>query len=281
MYYGIVTAAVLMFAVQFFFSDRYEKESGNDAAANFVYSIFSALAGMICLFIIGGFRLETTVFTVICAAAAAVNAILFSFCSLKALNKINLSLYSLFSMLGGMMLPFLMGIIFYNEGITAGKIVCVILVTASLALTVEKGGSKGGTLYYVGIFVLNGMSGVIAKIFESAPYEKTSASSYSLWIAILTAVFSIAVLLFMRDKVKKPSGKAVIYSFGGGALNQVANFLLVIALAVLPASVQFPFVTGGVMIASTLIAFICGQKPKKRELLAVALSFAGVLALVI
>ncbi len=280
-YYGIVTLSVIMFAVQFFFSDRYEKECGSGADATFVYSLLSALAGIICLLFVCKFKVEATLFTILCASAAAVNMILFSFCSLKALGKINLSLYSLFSMLGGMMLPFILGIVFYNEGITVAKIVCVILVTLALILTVKKGEGKNGFIYYAGILVLNGMSGVISKFFDSAKFEKTSAASYSLWIAILTVVFSAIVLCFMRKKVKKPTFKAVTFSFGGGALNQIANFLLLIALAVLPASVQYPFITGGVIITSTVISIIMGQKPTKKEIFAIVLSFAGVLALVI
>ena len=49
----------------------------------------------------------------------------------------------------------------------------------------------------------------------------------------------------------------------------------VLYYGVITASVQCPFVTGGTMIASTVIALCCGQRPSKREILSVALSFAG------
>lgn len=281
MYYGIVVISVVMFGIQFLFSDRYEKESGNGAGAVFIFNLLSAAAGLVCLFAINGFLLELTWFTLLAATLAALNSLLFSVCSLKALSKINLSLYSLFSMLGGMMLPFFAGMLFYDERMTLGKGVCVVLVIAALLLTVTKERKKGGWIYYCGIFVLNGMSGVISKFFESAPYPKTSAAGYSIWIAIITAVFSGIALLCVRKKLTKPSGKAVWFALGGGALSKVANYLLLIALLVLPASVQYPFVTGGVMIVSTLIAALTGQKPSKKEVLAVGLSFAGILALIL
>ena len=133
MYYGIVSIAVIMFSVQFFFTDRYEKEMGGGAASTFFYSLLSAIAGGICLFCVTGINIGITPFTLVMATATAVNTILFSYCSLKALGKINLSLYSVFSMLGGMMLPFIVGIVFYNEDITVGKIICTVLVIAALA----------------------------------------------------------------------------------------------------------------------------------------------------
>ena len=280
MYYGIVSAAVLMFSVQFFFTDRYEKEMGGGAASTFFYSLLSAVAGGICLFCVTGTDIGFTPFTLIMATATATNTILFSYFSLKALGKINLSLYSVFSMLGGMMLPFVAGIVFYGEGITAGKIICIVLVMAALAFTVDRDGKKGGTLYYMGIFALNGMSGVLAKIFDSAPYKTTDAASYSLWTAVIMALMSGIILIPLIKGLKKPKLSVVLYSFGGGAINQIANFLLIISLAFIPASVQYPFITGGVMIASTVIAALTGQRPSRREIASVALSFIGLLVLV-
>ena len=64
-----------------------------------------------------------------------------------------------------------------------------------------------------------------------------------------------------------------------GITNRVANFLLVIALAHVDASVQYPMVTGGVMIVSTLICFFGKNKPSKKEMLSVILAFVGMLAL--
>ncbi|MBR6807170.1 MAG: hypothetical protein IKM46_02190 [Clostridia bacterium] len=281
MNYIAVSVAVLMFSVQFFFTDRYEKEMGGSAVSTFFYSLLSAIAGAICLFFVTGTSIGIAPFTMIMACATAVNNILFSYCSLKALGKINLSLYSVFSMLGGMMLPFILGIAFYGEGITVGKIICTVLVIAALACTVCRDNSKGGTLYYIGIFTLNGMSGVLAKLFQSGNFNKTDEASYSLWTAICMAVISLIIVIHMIKKLKRPKPSVIFYSFGGGAINQVANFLLVLSLAALPASVQYPFITGGVMIASTIIAALIGQKPSKREILSVSLSFIGLIALVL
>ena len=64
------------------------------------------------------------------------------------------------------------------------------------------------------------------------------------------------------------------YSAGNGALSKVANFLLVLALVHVDASVQYPMVTGGTMIVSTAISFFCRQKPSKRELLSAEVASA-------
>ena len=55
--------------------------------------------------------------------------------------------------------------------------------------------------------------------------------------------------------------------------------MLVFSLAHVDASVQYPMVTGGTMIVSTVLSCFSDKKPSKREIISVALSFAGVLAL--
>lgn len=281
MHYIIVMISVIMFGVQFLLNDRYEKLSGNHAGATFAFSFLSSSAGFLCLLAINRFRLEWTPFTALCALASALNSLLYTVCSLKALSKINLSLYSLFSMLGGMLLPFLLGLIFYGEDLTAGKVVCVVLIAAALVLSVSGKVRSKGMIYYIGIFILNGMSGVIAKLFESAPYFKTGAAGFSILSTATTALISGTILLVIRRRQPWPKGKAAVFALCGGLFSPVANFLLLIALAVLPASTQYPMVTGGVMIVSTVFAMVIGQKPSRRELLAVGLSFFGLLALVL
>ena len=226
-----------------------------------------------------------TPFTVLLALANSLNGLLFTFCSLKALGRINLSLYSLFSMLGGMALPFVGGILFFEESLTLAKAVCVLVICAALALTVKKGESRGGTLFYAGIFLLNGLSGILSTVFQKAAFPKGSAGDYSLLSALWTVLISAVLLLILTLGTKKQtpprlSLRASLFGAGHGAINRIGNWILILALAHVPASAQYPMVTGGVMIVSTAFAFLTGKKPGRRELYAVALSFLGILALI-
>ena len=280
MYYGVIMAAVTMFAFQFLFNQKYEKLCGNTLRAAAVFLLGTNLTGFAILFALNKLRFEFTGFTFLIALAAAVNNLLYSYCSIKALGKINLSLYSVFAMLGGMTLPFIAGIAFFNEDLTAGKIVCFVLIAVSLFLTVEKGETKKGALYYVGVFVMNGMSGVYAKIFKSAPYPTTGDRGYTMLMALCCAVISTAVLLCVRTPKIRIEKRAVGCMTGYGALCNIANYLLLIGLDKIPASAQYPMVTGGVMIVSTVICFFTDSKPTKKNIASVALSFIGILALV-
>ena len=281
MYYGVIMAAVTMFAFQFLFNQKYDRLCGNTLRAAAVFLLGTNITGFLILFALNGFRFEFTLFTFLLALAAAVNNLLYCYCSIKALGKINLSLFSVFAMLGGMTLPFIAGIAFYDEALTAGKIVCFLLIAVSLFLTVEKGEAKKGALYYLGVFVMNGMSGVYAKIFKSAPFPTTGDRGYTMLMALCCAVISTAILLFVRTPKIEIKKRAVGCMAGYGALCNIANYLLLIGLGHIPASAQYPMVTGGVMLVSTVICFFTDKKPTKKNIASVALSFIGILALVL
>jgi len=281
MYYALTMLSVVMFGGCFYLNDAYRRAHGSGWVVSLRYSLISSLAGLIVLLLINGWQWEFTPFTLLMALAATVNGKLYSFCSFKALDKINLSLYSLFSMLGGMALPFLQGILFFHEDMSVAKAVCVVCITAALVLTVERGKKRRGTIYYIGVFVFNGMSGVLSKIFTEAPYEKTSAAGYSVLICLSGVVMSLLLLVpfYLRGRVGRPTLRGVAAGVSAGALNKVANFLLVAALVHLDASVQYPMVTGGVMIVSTALCFVNKTTPSAKELWSVGVAFLGMLAL--
>lgn len=282
MYYGLILLSVVMFGGCFALNDQYRRMRGSSLKVSLEASFIGSSVGLAVLFAVCGFRLTLTPFTLAIAVIAAVNRLSFTFCSFKALDTINLSLFSLFSMLGGMTLPFLQGMIFYGEPPTVAKVTCFVLICVALALTVSRGEKKGGGLYYVGIFVLNGTSGVLAKIFTESFFAKTSAAEYSAWISICTvALAGTAWLLFFRRKgngSRATWGSCGVSALNGG-VNESANFLLVMALSHVEASVQYPMVTGGVMIVSTLICLFGERKPSRKEMLSVAIAFVGMLAL--
>ena len=244
MYYALIMISVIMFGGCFALNDVYRKLRGSNLKISMEFSFVGSLSGVIVLLIINGFKLEFTIFTLIMAILASINGFAFTYCSFKALGSINLSLYSLFSMLGGMVLPFFQGVIFYGEKITLAKIICFMMIFAALVLTVKKDNNKGGTIYYIGVFVLNGMSGVLSKIFASASFEKTSAAGYTMLISICSLVISGLILgiFFYRDKeITKPSGLS--FAIGSSTLFlswYTPSFSVAVTIKSFPPQYSFP-----------------------------------------
>ena len=291
MWYALILTCVLMFGSGFWLQDMYRRKRGSGLRISMESACIGALAGFIVLLLIDGFSFTLTPFTLLIAVLNALNNMAFAFFAFRALDRINLSLFSVFTMLGGMALPFFQGILFYGEGISLAKILCVIFIVIALLCTIEKGEKKHGTIYYIGIFILNGMAGVLAKTYTESSLPKASAAGFSAWSALSTALLSGAVCLILIWKQKRmelPDAqrtprKALFQSFGIGALmgsiNKVANFLLVLSLVHVDASVQYPMVTGGTMIVSTIFSCFGDKKPNKREIISVCFAFAGMLSL--
>lgn len=280
MYYGLILLSVMIFGGCFALDDLYQRHRGSGIKISMEYALTSALAGLLVLTAINGFRLEYTPFTLQMAILSVLLNFGYTFCTFKALGTINLSLYSVFSMLGGMALPFLQGILIYGEILTLGKIVCVVLICIALMLTIQRGRSGRNIIYYAGVFLLNGASGMLSKVYTVSELPKASAAGYSILICLCTACIAAMLLpLFRKQAAPKLTLTSTALGALSGAGNKVANFFLVIALSHVDASVQYPMVTGGVMIVSTLLCCFGPKKPSRRELLSVLIGFAGMLAL--
>ena len=286
MYYGFIIISVLMFGGCFFLKDIYRrKRNASDTLMTFESMFIGSIVGLIVLFIINGFKIEFTWYTLVIVLLTTLNNLAFTYCSFKALKHINLSLFSLFTMLGGMLLPFLQGIFFYNEELTIGKIICVILIFISLLLTVDLKEKKKGYFYYIGIFILNGLSGVISKIFLESQFPKTSVEGYSILLAIVSILVSFIVLFYLvkvkKEKLQLLNYKTSLLCVLSGGLDKIANYLLVIALLYVDSSVQYPLVTGGVMIVSTINSFFTNEKPTIKEIISILIAFIGLFILFI
>ena len=288
-YYALIMLSTLMFGADFILRDMYCRERGSNLVISLQFTLISCSLSTLLFMAMNGFKFDCTWFLFLLALLGALNNFLFAFCSFKSLGIINLSLYSLFSMLGGMMLPFLQGIIFFGEAVTVANLICFLLIVFALVLTVEKNSDKkGGTIYYVGVFVLNGMSGVLAKLLNAAPFDKgdTPAVSYSVLSGLLSILISALLLLYFTEKstsekLPRMSLRSNVVCASNGIINRVANYILVIALLHVPSSVQYPMVTGGVMIVSTLACFIMKNKPSKKEVISVAIAFIALVILVL
>ncbi len=149
-------------------------------------------------------------------------------------------------------------------------------------MSVDKDKKNGGTIYYIGIFIMNGMSGVWSLIYQNTDSQNVSSAGYSLLLALASLCLTSFLLPFLLSDIKtiKKPLKSIGIAAIAGVINQTANLILVITLAVLPASAQYPMVTGGVIIVSTVIAALGKRKPSRREIISVILAFSGMLALV-
>ena len=275
MYFLLIIVATIMFSFQFVFNDGFRRESDSSFNASLKFALYSSIVGIIVLLVINKLHVEVSLFSVLTACVYSVVYIILSYASIKAFEYANLSVYSVFSMIGGMILPFFYGLLCGEEFKTI-RLMCCILIALAVAMSIKKGEhSKKAVKYYIMVFFLNGLVGVISKFHQSYADVCVNSGSVMIHTKIITALLSFVLLLLQKERSFGVNRKALIYSGLYSVLNSVGNLLLLIALLYLPASVQYPVITGGVIVVSTLIVIIRKEKINKKEILAAGVAFVA------
>ncbi len=272
MYYALISLSALLFSLQFVFTDSFRRENGNTWVSSLKFSLYAGISGLVILLIFNKFNLNISAFSFVLASIFAGVNIALVFCSLKAFEYANLSVYSVFCMIGGMALPFIYGA-FTGENITISKILCFVFISLSVFLSSSPGkSSKKANIYYFLVFLLNGLVGVISTLHQSVPEYNVDSASFVILTKIATILMTLILLVFSKERSFKINFKSFGYCAGHSVVNSVGNLWLLIALIHLPASVQYPMVTGGTIVFSTIISLLRKEKSGKREIFACAIA---------
>ena len=284
--YILICVASVMFASQFVFQQRYSKTEGTTVSGSLRFSLYGAIIQiflMLALSLAGkgsgltGFNLPAAGICVL----GAINNILCAFFCVKVFESADMTMFSIFMMLGGMTLPFIAGLLFFDEEPRITKFIAFALIAAALFLETGKASPVRGktALYYAGLFISNGMSGVYAKLNQSLE-QGADTNAYIIMTAAATVIICSAILLF-KGTVKKESiaflspKSALLSIVPYIIISSAGSFTLLTALETLPASVQYPMSTGGTIVISALISLIRREKLKPLNFVAVAISVAS------
>lgn len=294
--YIIILLAVFCFAGQFAFTKLYESSVKQTTATSLVMLVVTSVIGTVLYLFIGGFRVEFSAISVFWAVLFALVMIPYYMIGIKVLSLGSLAVYGMFMMLGGMLVPFFYGVWFLRESVSVAQILGTVLLTGFIILQAisqsdsketssEKKSAKTKIIFFVLcliIFFLNGLTGVIAKahqISEGAVDEV----SFTVISCALTAIFSLILLAFefLRDRKEKSRQVMTTLKIKPmwimaliGATTYTGNFLHLIAANDVPASVQFPLVSGGVIVLSALVSALAfKEKLSGKEWLAITGAF--------
>ena len=281
-YYLLLIVATVLFACQMFFNQQFQRLRGNTLAASLVFSTYTNIVIFFLMLCINGFRMEWSWFSVGMAFVRTVIDITYGYCSIKALSCANLSVYTTFAMLGGMLLPFVYGVTLAEEALTLPKLLSCLLICLALLLTVERGKHRAKSIfYYVCVFVLNGLYGVLTTIHQKFPAMAVDSQSFSAMGSLFTVTISIGLSLLVTKQFPRLRKPEIKYAGFFGLFCGMGNLLLLIALLHVNASVQYPIITGGTMVVSTVICLIHRDKLTWREFVGTAIAFGATVLIIL
>lgn len=274
MYYFLLSLAAILFASQFLFNQRFQDEYGDTAYSALLFTGYTSLISFFVMLAIGGFNMRISLFSLATAIVYSLVNISYTYVSIKAFATVNLSVYSVFAMLGGMLLPFLYGLVFEHEALTSGKILSCLLIAFSLSLTISRDSRRGGFIYYLLVFLLNGLCGVLSAFHQANP-DAVSSTDFMALNRLTAFVMCLLIWAVFFRKPLKLNAKGLLYSVGFALFCGFGNLIALISLKHLPASVQYPIITGGVMSVSLVISVIRHENVTRKNIISAICAFAA------
>ncbi|MBE6891197.1 MAG: hypothetical protein E7481_04120 [Ruminococcaceae bacterium] len=297
------------FSVQFIFSKLYQKNSNGSINASLWMTIFYAIYSIVFFGVQIGFTPEISTSAVIYALLYSVAGVFTTLSSIIGMSLGRVSTITTFMLLGGMVLPFIYGVTVLNEAITIPKVIAIVIMIVSLIpslISKEEGENKEQDkkkhmlyiLVLLIVFIGNGAISIITNASQKAP-DAVSTENYMFIIAVIQIIIALTTAIIIALKNKKSeenftkslfSGvgrsytlKAILLAFLCSALYGVCNslgnvFSLACVNANMDASIQFPVISGSVIVLTALIAWaLFKETPKKKDWISIVLSVAGVI----
>lgn len=236
-------------------------------------SIPGSLLCAVLFFAIGGFRLQFSLFSFLIGIGLSVLNLCSTLVCFKAYEKGNVSLFTMFRMQGGMLLPFLYGIVFAENIPTDFQIIGIFVMVISLLIPnisfkkEERRASILYTLLCVAIFLINGGISIVSYIQSNSPNGIDSNSFltlYQLENFVLFLLVYVVWCLVKKDNLvfnpPKRERKQTLLLWGCifivAIISAVGYLLQLIGAANLPAVAVYPVVTGGTVVLTAVSGLV-------------------------
>ncbi|MBQ8719400.1 MAG: hypothetical protein IJY66_09065 [Clostridia bacterium] len=305
LYYFLVLLSVVCLAINFSINKIYQNRVGSGSRMVVLFNIVASSAMAVLFFFINGwmngfdtFRL--TPFSLLMAAIMALLCGGYSLIGFKIISLGNIAVYTLFLMLGGMMIPYFFGLIYLDEHFSVWRLLGLALMVISIILSgLDNSGTpkdeknkRTTTLFFIlcsVVFCLNGMTSITSKVHQLPQYADMAVTPqlFVLLTAVCRVIFFSIVYFFirLRDSKLPTQARPAPLKFSlpvlslmliSAAVEGAAFMLQLIGASHLPATVLYPLITGGVIILTALAGRILfKQKLSTRATIGIILCFAS------
>ena len=159
--YLMIIGATVLLALDFALSKKYQGKVGTSAKAGLFFNAANGLLTAIVFFCISGFKISFSPYSIIMAALMSAFAMCYSIIGFKVLKMGSMSLYTVFLMTGGMILPYIYGTIFLSEAFSVLRLIGLILIFGAIVLSnaAKAKTTKLLVVLCIAVFVLNGSVG--------------------------------------------------------------------------------------------------------------------------
>lgn len=284
MQYLMLVGAAVLLAVDFSLNKIYQKLQGTSSAAGFGFNSLLGLFTAIIFFVINGFRADFSTYSFIMAALVNGFVMCYNIIGFRLLKSGTMALYTLFLMSGGMVVPYIFGMLFLSEPFSVLKTAGLMLILAGVILSNTnntKVNSKQIAMC-IAVFIINGFVSVFSKLHQiEVRFETVNVTDFVVIGGVFKFIFAGILYLFARKNcAEKTETKTkiipVIIIVASAVAGGASSFLQLFGASSLPATVLYPFITGGSIVLSSLAGIIFFKDKLSKNLIAsIILSFIG------
>ncbi len=312
MAYLYLALTCTLFSVQFVFTKSFSRRAGSAPHVGLWNGCIIALLMFCYLVPLNRFAFAFTPAAGLLAFLLAVCAITTSLCNIPAMRLGNMAVVTTYMLVGGMVLPFVYGVVALEEDCPPLKTVAIVVLLAAIVPNLWQTGGRrsatgtrsvGKTLLFHGLclvlFVLNGMTSILTTI-HSLHQNRIASGAFTMLTALcqlaLAALVLVSYAVILRVKgdrsalrtvfvdvtaaspaTAKALGVLAAIAFGYALCNGVANVFSQESLAAgMDSSVQFPVISGAVIVMSALFGhFFFGERIDRYTGVSLALSVVG------
>lgn len=269
-------------------SKKYQQWRGVSSKAAYFSIVVSGFMCIVLFLGMNNFKLSITPFSLIMACAMNILVIVYSLLGRFIIKNGTLALYSLFLMAGGMVVPYVWGLLFLDEKFSVLRTIGLVLIIFAVSISnkFEKKTNFKFILLCFSVFLLNGFVSVVSKEHQIATnYQIVGTNDFILLGAIFrTVIMGIFFLFYIKkheptfDDSKVKIGKVILLLALSTILSNGASFLLLQGAKNVPATVLYPFNTGGTIICTALFGvLVYKEKLSKNEIIGIIICFIGTL----
>lgn len=287
MNYFLVIISTVLSAIDMVLVKKYQTREGAELKSSLKFYMLNGLFTGFFFFALTGFKPEFSWFSVAMSFLMTVFVLSYSLIGFYVLKVGNMAMYSIFLMCGGMVLPYIFGLVFLNEPLTLLRVIGIITILIAVILSNKAKYSIKLSLFllYIAVFVLNGFVSIVSKCHQiDTPFISVGSTDFVMYAGLWKFILSCIILPFVKEKPN--NNKKAFFSAKDTILiivcstmfSGLAYMFQLIGATTLPATVLYPIGSGGSIIFSALAGRIFfKEKLSVYQIISIALCFIGTL----
>ena len=282
--YGMIVACIFCYTFQGLFGKMYASAyTGNENDATPVFScLYGLIVGLSVLAVALGFRLEASAATWGLGIANGLTLFLYNLGVIKASRSGPFSLQSIFRLFGGVVVPMVCSVVFWNDHLTWLQIAGIVVMLASFVVINLDGNAlqnvkKGYAFWVALLFTVNGLYGTLMAL-QQRVMAGTQGNEMIVVTFLSSSLISLVSLVASRKKdtlkAFRMPGKAWGHAIGAGVVAALAVVQLMLLINRMESLAVFYTVENGMVLVLTVVlsALMFKEKLNRNVIIGIVMS---------